>query len=34
MMVDAGAGIDEIVGSWQAELKEFTSKRRQYLIYR
>ena len=34
MMVDAGAGIDEIVGSWQAELKEFVGKRQQYLIYR
>jgi uncharacterized protein YbbC (DUF1343 family) len=33
-MVDAGAGVDEIVGSWQAELTEFTTKRQQYLIYR
>jgi uncharacterized protein YbbC (DUF1343 family) len=33
-MVDAGAGADEIVGSWQAELADFTKRRQQYLIYR
>jgi uncharacterized protein YbbC (DUF1343 family) len=32
-MVDAGAGVDEIVGSWQQELAEFTQRRRQYLLY-
>ncbi|PRX50558.1 uncharacterized protein YbbC (DUF1343 family) [Prauserella shujinwangii] len=33
-MVDAGAGTDEIVGSWQAELAAFTRARRPYLRYR
>jgi len=33
-MVDAGAGADEIVGSWQAELAEFTKRRQRYLLYR
>ncbi|WP_199431590.1 exo-beta-N-acetylmuramidase NamZ family protein [Qaidamihabitans albus] len=33
-MVDAGAGTDEIVGSWQDELTEFTRSRRPYLLYR
>jgi uncharacterized protein YbbC (DUF1343 family) len=32
-MVDAGAGVDEIVGSWQPELADFTNRRRQYLLY-
>ncbi|RSN21698.1 DUF1343 domain-containing protein [Amycolatopsis sp. WAC 04169] len=33
-MIDKGAGVDEIVGSWQAELAEFDRKRRRHLIYR
>jgi uncharacterized protein YbbC (DUF1343 family) len=33
-MVDAGAGVDEIVGSWQAELARFENTRQRYLIYR
>ncbi|SFQ73785.1 Uncharacterized conserved protein YbbC, DUF1343 family [Amycolatopsis arida] len=33
-MVDAGAGVDEIVGSWRAELDAFVARRRPYLIYR
>ncbi|MEV6910777.1 DUF1343 domain-containing protein [Amycolatopsis sp. NPDC051071] len=33
-MVDKGAGADEIVGSWQAELAGFDRKRRRHLIYR
>lgn len=33
-MVDRGAGVDEIVGSWQDELAEFDRKRRRHLIYR
>ncbi|WP_020669700.1 exo-beta-N-acetylmuramidase NamZ family protein [Amycolatopsis nigrescens] len=33
-MVDAGAGVDEILGSWRAELEQFDSRRRQYLSYR
>ncbi|MFJ8813545.1 exo-beta-N-acetylmuramidase NamZ family protein [Amycolatopsis thermoflava] len=32
-MVDRGAGVDEIVGSWQAELDEFTARRRAHLLY-
>ncbi|WP_091515944.1 MULTISPECIES: exo-beta-N-acetylmuramidase NamZ family protein [Amycolatopsis] len=32
-MIDAGAGVDEVVGSWQAELAGFVSRRRPYLIY-
>ncbi|WP_037322820.1 exo-beta-N-acetylmuramidase NamZ family protein [Amycolatopsis thermoflava] len=32
-MVDRGAGVDEIVGSWQAELDEFTAHRRPHLLY-
>lgn len=32
-MVDAGAGVDEIVGSWQAESAEFTARRQPYLLY-
>ncbi|MEV5302414.1 DUF1343 domain-containing protein [Amycolatopsis methanolica] len=32
-MVDRGAGVDEIVGSWQAELDEFTARRRPHLLY-
>ncbi|MBN6035129.1 exo-beta-N-acetylmuramidase NamZ domain-containing protein [Amycolatopsis sp. 195334CR] len=33
-MVDAGAGVDEIVGSWQGELADFDRRRRQYLLYK
>ncbi|WP_298177400.1 DUF1343 domain-containing protein [Saccharomonospora sp.] len=33
-MVDAGATTDEVVGSWRAELHEFTRKRQPYLLYR
>ncbi|KQZ89575.1 hypothetical protein ASD62_09930 [Phycicoccus sp. Root563] len=32
--VTAGAGADEVVGAWQAELRDFDRRRRQYLIYR
>lgn len=32
-MVDTGAGVAEIVGSWQAELAEFVARRRPYLLY-
>ncbi|RZQ61598.1 exo-beta-N-acetylmuramidase NamZ domain-containing protein [Amycolatopsis suaedae] len=33
-MVDAGAGVDEIIGAWRDELAGFDRKRRGYLIYR
>jgi uncharacterized protein YbbC (DUF1343 family) len=33
-MVDAGAGVDEVVGSWQQELADFRRQRERYLIYR
>jgi uncharacterized protein YbbC (DUF1343 family) len=33
-MVDAGAGIDDVIGAWQPELTAFTRRRQQYLIYR
>ncbi|MBK1785097.1 exo-beta-N-acetylmuramidase NamZ family protein [Prauserella cavernicola] len=33
-MVDAGAGTDEIVGSWQDELADFRRSRQDYLSYR
>lgn len=33
-MVDAGAGVDEITGSWHDELGRFDRQRQQYLIYR
>ncbi|WP_236796287.1 exo-beta-N-acetylmuramidase NamZ domain-containing protein [Amycolatopsis sp. GM8] len=32
-MVDAGAGVEEIVGSWQAELASFVARRQPYLLY-
>ncbi|PZF83157.1 exo-beta-N-acetylmuramidase NamZ family protein [Jiangella anatolica] len=34
VMVDAGASADEIVASWQDELREFDQRRQQYLLYR
>jgi hypothetical protein len=33
-MIHAGAGIDEIVGSWQSELAGFIARRQAYLLYR
>jgi uncharacterized protein YbbC (DUF1343 family) len=33
-MVDAGAGVAEVIGSWRDELAAFTRKRERYLIYR
>ncbi|GGM65423.1 hypothetical protein GCM10012275_39930 [Longimycelium tulufanense] len=33
-MVDRGAGVDEIVGAWQAELAAFRRQRGPYLLYR
>ncbi|MDQ0378710.1 exo-beta-N-acetylmuramidase NamZ family protein [Amycolatopsis thermophila] len=33
-MIDSGAGVDDVVGSWRAELDEFTARRRPYLRYR
>ncbi|MBB4687736.1 exo-beta-N-acetylmuramidase NamZ family protein [Amycolatopsis jiangsuensis] len=33
-MIDAGAGVDEITGSWHAELMAFDRQRRRHLIYR
>jgi uncharacterized protein YbbC (DUF1343 family) len=33
-MVDAGAGVDEVIGAWRNELAEFDRRRRQYLLYR
>lgn len=32
-MVDADAGMDEIIGSWQAELAGFAARRQPYLLY-
>ncbi|TVT30443.1 DUF1343 domain-containing protein, partial [Amycolatopsis rhizosphaerae] len=32
-MVDAGAGVDEITASWQAELAGFVARRAPYLLY-
>jgi uncharacterized protein YbbC (DUF1343 family) len=32
-MVDAGAGVDDVVGAWQQELAAFRRQREQYLIY-
>ena len=32
-MVDAGAGTDEVVGAWSAELAAFVARRRPYLHY-
>jgi uncharacterized protein YbbC (DUF1343 family) len=33
-MVDAGAGVDDVVGAWQEELAAFRRQREQYLLYR
>jgi uncharacterized protein YbbC (DUF1343 family) len=33
-MVDAGAGVDEVIGAWRNELADFDRRRRQYLLYR
>lgn len=33
-MVDAGAGVAEVIGAWRDELAAFTRKRERYLIYR
>jgi uncharacterized protein YbbC (DUF1343 family) len=32
-MIDAGAGADEVVGAWRAELEAFDARRRRYLLY-
>jgi uncharacterized protein YbbC (DUF1343 family) len=34
LMVDAGAGVDEVIGAWQQELAAFRRQREPYLIYR
>ncbi|MCX5202225.1 DUF1343 domain-containing protein [Streptomyces sp. NBC_00237] len=33
-MIDAGAGTDEVVGAWQADLAAFRKIRREHLLYR
>ncbi|GAA1416148.1 DUF1343 domain-containing protein [Streptomyces thermospinosisporus] len=33
-LIDSGAGVDEVVGAWQDELREFRRMRREYLLYR
>ena len=33
-MIDAGAGVSEVIGAWRDELAAFTRKRERYLIYR
>ncbi|MFJ6700459.1 exo-beta-N-acetylmuramidase NamZ domain-containing protein [Streptomyces sp. NPDC091272] len=33
-MIDAGAGTDEVVGAWQADLAAFRRVRREHLLYR
>ncbi|MET9540219.1 DUF1343 domain-containing protein [Streptomyces sp. NPDC006553] len=33
-LLDAGAGVDEVVGAWQADLAAFRAVRREYLLYR
>ncbi|MFC0534133.1 exo-beta-N-acetylmuramidase NamZ family protein [Phytohabitans kaempferiae] len=32
-MIDAGAGVDEVVGAWRGELAAFNARRRRYLLY-
>jgi uncharacterized protein YbbC (DUF1343 family) len=34
LMVDAGAGVDDVVGAWQQELAAFRRQREPYLLYR
>jgi uncharacterized protein YbbC (DUF1343 family) len=33
-MVDAGAGVDDVIGAWRGELAAFAKLRERYLIYR
>ncbi|WP_329277066.1 exo-beta-N-acetylmuramidase NamZ family protein [Streptomyces sp. NBC_00691] len=33
-LIDAGAGVDEVVGAWQTDLAAFRAVRREYLLYR
>ncbi|MFG3036689.1 exo-beta-N-acetylmuramidase NamZ domain-containing protein [Streptomyces sp. NPDC048330] len=33
-MIDAGAGVDEVVGAWQTDLAAFRAVRAEYLLYR
>ncbi|WP_328945489.1 DUF1343 domain-containing protein [Streptomyces sp. NBC_00250] len=33
-LIDAGAGVDEVVGAWQADLASFRAVRKEYLLYR
>jgi uncharacterized protein YbbC (DUF1343 family) len=33
-MIDAGAGVDEVVGAWRGELADFRRQRQRYLVYR
>ncbi|MGH3761293.1 exo-beta-N-acetylmuramidase NamZ family protein [Actinophytocola sp.] len=34
LMIDAGAGVDEVIGAWRGELAAFAKLRERYLIYR
>jgi uncharacterized protein YbbC (DUF1343 family) len=34
LMVDAGAGVDEVIDAWRGELASFANLRERYLIYR
>ncbi|MGW5780210.1 exo-beta-N-acetylmuramidase NamZ family protein [Streptomyces sp. NPDC003863] len=33
-LIDAGAGVDEVVGAWEADLAVFRAVREEYLLYR
>ncbi|MGA8116274.1 MAG: DUF1343 domain-containing protein [Actinocatenispora sp.] len=33
-MIDAGAGLADVVGAWSQELSDFRARRRRYLLYR
>ncbi|MEV4941723.1 exo-beta-N-acetylmuramidase NamZ family protein [Streptomyces zaomyceticus] len=33
-LIDAGAGVDEVIGAWQADLAAFRTVRKEYLLYR
>ncbi|MEU2230692.1 exo-beta-N-acetylmuramidase NamZ family protein [Streptomyces vietnamensis] len=33
-LIDAGAGVDEVVGAWESELAAFRAVREEYLLYR